>query len=83
MLVVGHVASALLFLIAVIQYTVASDRLHWPIFPPMALILVTVFYLEANGLHDGLARWAAAIVQSVVLLVAGWMLWRGRAAHNR
>ena len=83
MLVVGHVASALLFLIAVIQYTVASDRLHWPIFPPMALILATVFYLEANGQHILLGRWATAIVESVVLLVAGWLLWRGRAAHER
>src|SRR6202047_1449520 len=80
MLVVGHVASSLLFLIAVIQYTAASDRLHWPIFPPLALILTAVVYLEANGLHVDVARWATAIIQSAVLLAAGWLLWRGRGA---
>ena len=49
----------------------------------MALILVVVFYLEANGLHVGVARWATAIIESAVLLVAGWMLWRGRASQER
>jgi hypothetical protein len=83
MLVVGHVASSLLFLIAVIQYTATSDRLHWPIFPPLALILITVIYLEANGLHVDVARWATAIIESAVLLVAGWLLWRGRATQDR
>jgi GAF domain-containing protein len=83
MLVVGHVASSLLFLIAVIQYTAASDRLHWPIFPPLALILIAVVYLEANGAHVGVARWATAIIQSAVLLAAGWLLWRGRATQDR
>ena len=83
MLVVGHVATSLLFLIAVIQYTATSDRLHWPIFPPLALILITVVYLEANGAHVGVARWATAIIQSAVLLVAGWLLWRGRATQDR
>src|ERR1700732_2676916 len=82
MLVVGHVASSLLFLIAVIQYTAASDRLHWPIFPPLALILIAVVYLEANGAHVGVARWATAIIQSAVLLAAGWLLWRGRATQD-
>jgi len=83
MQVVGHVASSLLFLLAVIQYTAASDRLHWPIFPPMALILITVIYLDANGLHVNAARWATTVIESAVLLVAGWMLWRGRRARER
>jgi PAS domain S-box-containing protein len=83
MLVVGHVASSVLFLIAIIQYTAASDRLRWPIFPPLALIFVSVVYLEANGLHVEMVRWGTAILESALLLVAGLMLWRGRASLER
>jgi PAS domain S-box-containing protein len=81
--VVGRVAASLLFLVSIIQCTKGSDRLRWPLFPLLAVILLAVYYLEASGLQSvPSSQWATALIESVALLGAGWILWRARAAQD-
>ena len=79
---VGHVAASLLFLVSIIQCTAKSGRLRWPVFPFLAVILAGIYYLEANGPQNlASPHWATGLIESVVLLVAGWILWRARAVQ--
>jgi PAS domain S-box-containing protein len=76
--VLGHAAALLLFLISVLDLTAAPERRRWPMIPAIAVAMVWILYLERRGGVEefGAVQWGTAIVQSVVCLVAGWFVWR-------
>ena len=77
--IIGHVAASLLFLVAVQQYIKGTERLHWPVFSFLAVLVLAVYYVETRvpGNFDS-PHWLTALTESAILLVAGWMLWRSR-----
>jgi len=80
---VGHVAASLLFLIAIIKCTSGPARLKLPVFPLLTVILVGLYYLEVNGSQFFFwAPWVTAVIESVALLTAGWILWRARTTQD-
>jgi PAS domain S-box-containing protein len=81
--IVGHVVVSMLFLVSILQYIKGPERLHWPVFSFLAVIALGVYYLEANGHHNFTSpHWITSLTESVVLLAAGWILWRSRAAQQ-
>ncbi len=80
---VARVAAALLFLICIVKLTTAHARFRLPMVPLLVAVLSGVYYLEANGIHDPYSPgWTAALVESVALLTAGWILWRARTVRD-
>ena len=72
-----QVAALLVFLRAVMQYTTRSGRRNWPLLPVVSVALLGVYYAERSGPPVlGSVRWETAILESVVCLWAGWVLWR-------
>lgn len=81
--IVGNLAASLLFLVSMIQYAARSERLRWPVFPFLALILAAVTYLETSGsVILGSPHWITSLLQSAVLIGAGWTLWRARGVNE-
>ena len=79
----GRVAASLLFLVCIIKMTSASGRFRLPVLPLLVAVLSAVYYLEANGVPDPHSpHWATALIESVALLSAGWILWRARASRE-
>ncbi|MDP9340435.1 MAG: PAS domain S-box protein [Acidobacteriota bacterium] len=81
--ILGHVAASLLFLVSVKQYRKGPERLHWPVFSFLAVLVLAVYYVESRG-PSSLAspHWLTALSESAILLAAGWMLWRSRAKRE-
>jgi PAS domain S-box-containing protein len=73
----GHMAALLLFLGAAIQYAAGANRRPWSIMPLAGATLLGVCYVEGSTAAGfGHMRWETAILESVVCLWAGWLLWR-------
>ena len=80
LLVVGHVAASLFFLISMLQLAEGAERFRWPVYPLLAVLLVSVYYAEANGSRLFLStHWIPAFVESMAFIAAGWVLWRVRS----
>ena len=89
--VVGHLGASLIFLVSVMQLTGGTERLRWPVFPSLALILAAAYYLEASSSQRFISfllpplvspDWIVTALESAVLLSAGWMLWRARETQE-
>lgn len=81
--IMGRVAASLLFLVCIIKMTSTSGRFRLPVLPLLVAVLSVVYYLEANGVHDPYSpQWASALIESVALLAAGWILWRARTLRE-
>jgi PAS domain S-box-containing protein len=82
-LIVARAAAVLILLMSVMRYTAPSNSRQRPLWPLTGVILAAIYYLEHTSTKPyGFVRWESAIVQSVVLLWAGWMLWRVGDAHK-
>lgn len=80
---VGHLAASLVFLISIIKSTQGPGKVRWPFFPFVAVVLAGIYYFEANGTQNLFSpHWATALIDSVALLAAGWILWRTRSSQD-
>ena len=81
--VLGQAAALLLFLVAVVHCSAGSERRRWSPVPLMGLILVAIYYTERRGPQQVASlHWETAIFETVVCLLAGWMMWRSDLARR-
>jgi len=81
--VLVQAAALLLFLVAVVHCSVGSERRLWSPVPLMGLILVAIYYTERGGPQQVASlHWETAIFETVVCLLAGWMMWRSDLARR-
>ena len=81
--VVTHVAALLVFLLSVMQFTAGPVKRHGPLLPLTGVIIAAVYYIErASATQFGSVHWETTGLESIVLLWAGWLLWRGAATHK-
>jgi hypothetical protein len=75
--ILARVAALLLFTFSVLQCRAGAMRRGWPIFPAVGLVLAGVYYLEWPGAQQfAPLQWGTVILQSVLCLVAGRVMWR-------
>jgi len=81
--VLAQAAALLLFLVAVVHCSAGSERRRWSPVPLMGLILVAIYYTERGGPQQVASlHWETAIFETVVCLLAGWMMWRSDLARR-
>src|SRR3989440_3747323 len=81
--VLAQAAALLLFLVAVVRCSAGSERRRWSPVPLMGLILVAIYYTERGGPQQVASlHWETAIFETVVCLLAGWMMWRSDLARR-
>jgi len=81
--VLSQAAALILFLIAVVHCSAGSERRIWSAIPLIGLILAAIYYVERQG--PGLVtslHWETAIFETVICLLAGWMMWRAEIARR-
>ena len=82
-LILARAAATLIFLMSVMRYTARSTVQQRPLWPLTGFILAAIYYLEHTSTNPyGFVRWESAVVQSIVLLWTGWLLWRVGDAHK-
>jgi PAS domain S-box-containing protein len=75
--VLGHAAALLFFLISVLDLTADQEHRRWPMIPAVAVAMVWIFYLQRGVSPDfAVVHWGTAELQSIVCLIAGWQMWR-------
>ena len=81
--VLAKAAALLLFLVVVVHCSAGSERRLWSPVPLMGLILVAIYYTERRGPQQVASlHWETAIFETVVCLLAGWMMWRSDLARR-
>ena len=81
--VLSQAAALILFLIAVVHCSAGSERRIPSAIPLVGLILAAIYYVERRG--PGLVsslHWETAIFETVICLLAGWMMWRAEIARR-
>jgi PAS domain S-box-containing protein len=75
--VITHTAALLIFLSAVMQYSVPARRRSWPVIPLIAVVLLAVCSIErASAPQLGAIHWETAELEAILCLWTGWLLWR-------
>ena len=74
------VAALVLFLASIVQFTLGPSRFFSPMIWLSVLLAFTAGYYQAKAGPWGQARWESTILQSLICLTAGWLLWRVSAA---
>jgi len=73
----------LLFLFAVLHCAAGSDRRVFSVFPLIGLLLAAISYIERRGpLQFASIHWQTAILDSVICIFAGWLMWRSTMARH-
>jgi two-component system NtrC family sensor kinase len=81
--VLAQAAALLLFLVAVVHCSAGSERRLWSPVPVMGLILAAIYYIERRGAQQVASlHWETAIFETVLCLLAGWMMWRSDLARR-
>ncbi len=81
--ILSQAAALILFLIAVVHCSAGSERRIWSAFPLIGLILAAVYYVERRGPGQVASlHWETAIFETVICLLAGWMMWRAEMARR-
>jgi PAS domain S-box-containing protein len=81
--VLSQAAALILFLIAVMHCSVGSERRIWSAVPLIGLILAAIYYVERRGPGQVTSlHWETAIFETVICLLAGWMMWRAEMARH-
>jgi two-component system NtrC family sensor kinase len=82
-IVLAQAAALLLFLVAVVHCSSRSERQIWSPVPLMGLILAAIYYIERRGPQQVASlHWQTAIFETVLCLLAGWMMWRSELARH-
>ena len=79
---VSGTAALALFLASIVQFTLGQNRFFLPMVWLSGLLALTAGYYEAKVGPWGHARWESTILQSVVCITAGWLLWRVSDANR-
>ena len=76
----AQVGALLVFLSSVMQLTAGAVKRHWPVLPLATAILVGVYYVERGvpSAQLGQISWQTSILESVLCLWSGWLVWRRR-----
>jgi PAS domain S-box-containing protein len=77
-----NVAALVLFLAAILQFTLGQNRLYWPMLWASAFLTLITCYTESAYLYSTTARWEGAVLRSILCLAAGWILWRASSARQ-
>jgi two-component system NtrC family sensor kinase len=81
--ILGRVAALLLFTFSVLQCRAGTTRRPWPILPVIGLALAGVYYVEWPGAQRfAEVKWETAVLESVLCLGAGWVMWRVSALRR-
>jgi len=81
--VLAQAAALLLFLVAVVHCSAGSERRLWSPVPLMGLILAAIYYIERRGPQQVASlHWETAIFETIICLLAGWMMWRSDLARR-
>jgi PAS domain S-box-containing protein len=70
------IAAFVLFLASILQFSAGNSRLYWPTLWLSGLFGLITCYYESKSRNWMETRWETAILQSVICLAAGWLLWR-------
>src|SRR5712664_3084958 len=82
-IVLAQAAALLLFLVAVVHSAASSERRMWSPVPVIGLILAATYYIERSGPQQVASlHWETAIFETVLCLLAGWMMWRSEMARR-
>jgi len=82
-IVLAQAAALLLFLVAVVHCAAGSERRIWSPVPLIGLILAAIYYIERSGPQQVASlHWQTAIFETVLCLLAGWMMWRSEMARR-
>jgi len=76
MATVAGTVALVLFLASILQFTLGQNRFFWPMIWLCTLSAVTVTYYTTQARSRGFSRWEIPILQSILCLAAGWLLWR-------
>src|SRR5258706_8658014 len=71
------IGALVLFLASIVQLTLGQNRFFWPMIWLCVLMAVTAGYYQAKAGPWGQARWESSILESMICLASGWLLWRG------
>ena len=78
-----RVGALLVFLFSVMQYAAGVNKRKWPVVPLASLIAFAVCWSERVPSADfGGLRWETAVLESIICLWTGWLLWRAAASHR-
>jgi two-component system NtrC family sensor kinase len=81
--VLGQASALILFLIAVVNCSVGSQRRIWSAVPLIGLILAVIYYIErTTSLQVAALHWKTAIFETIICLLAGVILWRSPIARH-
>jgi len=81
--VLAQAAALIFFLVAVIHSAAGSGRRIWTPLPLIGLILAVIYYVEKRGPQlVASLHWESAIIETVICLFAGWMMWRSQVARR-
>lgn len=72
----ASMAGFVLFLASIIQFTTGPSRLFWPTIWLSGLFGLVTSYYESLARDWIETRWETAILQSVICIASGWLLWR-------
>jgi two-component system NtrC family sensor kinase len=72
----ASIAAFVLFLASILQFSAGNSRLYWPTLWLSGLFGLVTCYYESKARNWMETRWETAILQSVICLAAGWLLWR-------
>lgn len=81
--VLTQAAALILFLVAVLHCSAGTERRIWSAVPLIGLILAAIYYIERRGPRQVASlHWETAIFETVICLLAGWMMWRSEMARR-
>jgi PAS domain S-box-containing protein len=79
----AHLTAILVFLFAVMQYTAGVQKRKWPVLPFAGVLVAGVCWMERIPVTQfGSVHWETAVLESMVCLWAGLLLWRAAASHK-
>ncbi len=77
---ISGTAALAFFLASIVQFTLGQNRFFWPMIWLSALMAMTAGYYQAKAGPLGQSHWEGTILQSVICIAAGWLLWRSSSA---
>jgi PAS domain S-box-containing protein len=81
--IAAHIGALLVFLFSVMQYAAGVTKRKWPIVPLASVLAFAVCWFERVPSADfGGLRWETAVLESIICLWTGWLLWRAAASHR-
>ncbi len=74
------IAALVLFLASIVQLTLGQNRFFFPMIWLSILMAITAGYYQAKSGPWGHTRWESSILQSIICLTTGWLLWRASSS---